>query len=76
MLDGVWDVVEFEVEENAGAGRLDALDEGGAVFGEKLEADFVETHGVTEIVDEFECCVIGGDVEGDDDFLAGIGHNA
>ena len=64
--DGVWDVVELEVEEDVEALVGDGLHVVGAVGGEHLEADFDPAKGAAQLAENRGGLFAGGDVEGED----------
>ena len=52
LPDGVWDIVQLEVEKNLLVGRDQALGEGKPARIGELIADLIEAHHVPEPLDE------------------------
>lgn len=67
--DGVGDVVEFEVEEDAEAGFTGIADYAGAFSAEELEADFDPGDAAVEGAEDFAGLAAVGDVEGEDELF-------
>jgi hypothetical protein len=67
VLNRVWNIVKFEIEENARARFADSSDDRRAGNRAKLEAYFKETHLPTELLGERERACLRGDIERDND---------
>jgi len=67
LLDGVRDVAEFEVEEDAVSAALDLADDLRPLGVEQLHADLDERLSPGEAVEEPEGLPAPGEVAGDDD---------
>ena len=66
FLDGVWDVVKFEVKEDLMSPLFDLFHDGWAFRIEELHADFHEWLSASELIKEFECLFLALEVASDD----------
>ena len=73
--DGVWDVVELQIEPNLCAGGQNRAHNFGAFGRVKLEPDFEKRDLASELLNEVECLLLCGDVQRHDDFVSNVCHS-
>src|SRR4030095_14978953 len=72
--DGVWDVVELQIEPDLCAGGQNRAHNFGAFGRVKLEPDFEKGYLAPELLNELERPLLCGDIEGHNDFVSGFCH--
>lgn len=73
--DGVWDVVQLEVEKDVLSATAELLDDAGTLGEVKLQANLVPEHVLAQGIDERQSGITGGVVQRDDQTFPG-GHGS
>ena len=73
MCDGIWDVVEFEIQKYRAPTALDGLHDTGAFGSEELKPDLAKGRSLAQRIEQAQCSIRIGNIKGDDDFVLGSG---
>ncbi|CCB67903.1 protein of unknown function [Hyphomicrobium sp. MC1] len=74
-LDGIADVEEFQIEENAFSFALQFLSKIETARKQQFQADLVEADGIAEAINKSARLIVRRQIEGDDELVSGGGVN-